>query len=85
MMLARLMMIAVLFVLAGCGGSKMLECDTGPYLAAARAPKVQAPEGLDNLDPLAEAPLPAASPQQPQPDPEEGTCLEHPPQIIRIE
>jgi uncharacterized lipoprotein len=83
MMLARLMTIAVLFVLAACGESKMLECDSGPYLAAVRAPKVQAPEGLDNLDPLAEVPLPEASPQQPRP--EDGPCLEHPPQIIRIE
>jgi uncharacterized lipoprotein len=79
------MMIAVLFVLTACGESKMLECDSGPYLAAVRAPKVQAPEGLDSLDPLAEVPLPEASPQQPRPETEEGTCLEHPPQIIRIE
>ncbi len=74
--------IACLVGLAGCGGSKALECDTGPYLAAARADKVQAPEDLDDLDPLSEMPLPAASPQETTS--EDGACLEHPPQIIRI-
>lgn len=83
MMFARLIMIAVLFAIAACGESKMLECDSGPYLTAVRAPKVQAPEGLDNLDPMNELPLPAASPRDPRPA--DGPCLEHPPQIIRME
>ena len=83
MKLVRLTIIGALVVVAGCGESKMLECDSGPYLTAIRAPKVQAPEGLDNLDPLNEMPLPAASPRQPRA--EDGPCLEHPPQIIRIE
>ena len=83
MTLARLTIIAALCVTAACGESKMLECDSGPYLTAVRAPKVQAPEGLDNLDPIDEMPLPAASPQQPRPA--DGPCLEHPPQIIRLE
>jgi uncharacterized lipoprotein len=83
MKFARLTMIATLFVIAACGESKMLECDSGPYMTAVRAPKVQAPEGLDNLDPLNEMPLPAASPRQPRA--EDGPCLEQPPQIIRLE
>ena len=83
MMLARLLLIAVLGAIAACGGSKSLSCDEGPYQAAVRAPRVQAPEGLDNLDPLNEVPLPAASPQAPRPA--EGPCLEHPPETIRIE
>jgi len=82
-MLARLMMIAALLVLAACGKSKMLTCDEGPYQAAVSAPKVQTPEGLDDLDPLNELPLPAASPQEPMPA--DGPCLEHPPQIIRMD
>jgi uncharacterized lipoprotein len=82
-MLARLMMIAALLVLVACGKSKMMTCDEGPYQAAVRAPKVQTPEGLDDLDPLNEVPLPAASPQEPRPA--DGPCLEHPPQIIRME
>jgi hypothetical protein len=69
-------------LLAGCGGSSM-SCDEGPYLAAMEAPKVKAPEDLDDLDPLNEVPLPAASPREPRP--KDGPCLEYPPQIIKIE
>jgi len=83
MMLARLLLVAVLGAMAACGGSKMLTCDEGPYQAAVRSPRVQSPEGLDSLDPLNEAPLPAASPQAPRPA--EGPCLEYPPETIRIE
>jgi uncharacterized lipoprotein len=83
MMLVRLTLIVVLGVLAACGDSKSLACDEGPYLVAVRAPKVQAPEGLDDLDPLNEVPLPTASPRDPRPD--DGSCLEHPPEIIRLE
>jgi uncharacterized lipoprotein len=83
MMLARLMIVAALLVLAACGESKSLACDEGPYQVAVRAPKVQSPEGLDSLDPLAEMPLPAASPQAPRPA--DGPCLEHPPEILKIE
>ena len=83
MMLARLLMIAVLGTIAACGGSKTLDCDEGPYQASVSAPRVQSPDGLDSLDPLNEVPLPAASPQAPQPA--EGPCLEHPPETIRIE
>ena len=71
-------------LLAGCGGNVgSVSCDEGPYLAAVSAPKVQAPEGLDDLDPLAEMPMPEASPQEPRPD--DGRCLEQPPTIIRME
>ena len=83
MMLARLLILAVLGALASCGGSKMLDCDEGPYQVAVRTPRVQSPEGLDSLDPLNEVPLPAASPQEPRPA--EGPCLEHPPETIRLE
>lgn len=83
MMLARLFLIAVLGAVAACGESKMLACDEGPYQVAVRAPRIQSPEGLDNLDPLNEVPLPAASPQDSWPA--EGPCLEHPPETIRLE
>ena len=83
MKLARLTVIPVVLVVAGCGTAKIEECDSGPYQVAIRAPKVQAPEGLDNLDPLNEMPLPAASPRPPRP--EGSPCLEAPPQIIRLE
>ena len=68
-------------VLAGCGGDNMMTCDEGPYQEAVRAPKVVAPEGLDDLDPLNERPLPQASPQEQVV--EEGRCLESPPSVIR--
>lgn len=81
--MTRTALILLVSCLAACGGDKgTVKCDVGPYLAAARAPKVEAPDGLDNLDPLDEMPLPAASPQPPRPD--DGTCLEQPPQIIRM-
>jgi hypothetical protein len=83
MMLARLLIVAVLGAMAACGESKMLACDEGPYQVAVRAPRVQSPEGLDNLDPLDEVPLPAASPQAPRSA--DGPCLEHPPETIRME
>ena len=70
-------------LLAACGGDTMMTCDEGPYQAAIRAPKVTAPEGLDNLDPLNEMPLPEASPREEVVY--DGPCLESPPQILIIE
>ena len=83
MNIARLILIPMCLVVAACGGSPALECDSGPYQVAVSTPRVIAPEGLDNLDPLNEVPLPSASPQEPWP--EDGPCLEHPPQLIIIE
>ena len=70
-------------VLAGCGGEAKMTCDEGPYQTALRAPRVNAPEGLDDLDPLNEMPLPEASPREEEGY--EGPCLESPPQILVIE
>jgi uncharacterized lipoprotein len=77
------MSLAVVAVLAGCGGSTEVTCDEGPYLAAVRTPKVESPDGLDNLDPINEMPLPQASPQEPRP--KDGSCLDQPPVIIRMD
>ncbi|MDJ0906124.1 MAG: hypothetical protein QNI96_08910 [Woeseiaceae bacterium] len=74
--------IAALFI-AGCGGDTLVACDEGPYQAAVRAPKVVAPEGLDDLDPMDEVPLPEASPQEE--GGYDGPCLESPPQVLIIE
>lgn len=82
MSLARLALLLLVTGLAGCGGDKALECDSGPYMTAVRTEKVQAPDGLDDLDPLNEVPLPAASPQGPRA--EDAPCLDFPPSIIRI-
>ena len=83
MMLARLIIIALVGGLTACGGSKSMKCDTGPYQAAVRAPRVQAPDDLDGLDELNELPLPASSPRAPRP--EDAPCLEAPPVIITID
>lgn len=84
--MTRLVLIPALLLTltAGCSGNGgSAACDDGPYLAAARAPKVEAPDGLDELDPLNEMPLPAASPRQPRPA--DAPCIDQPPQIIRME
>ena len=84
MMRCVLLAAFLVLMLAGCGGNVgSVSCDEGPYLAAVSAPKVKAPDGLDDLDPLAEMPMPEASPQEPRPD--DGRCLEQPPTIIRME
>ena len=75
-------LVGVLLI-AGCGGDSMMTCDEGPYQAAVRAPRVVAPDGLDNLDPLDEVPLPEASPRVE--GAYEGPCLESPPQVLKIE
>lgn len=70
-------------LLAACGGDTMMTCDEGPYQAAVRAPKLTAPEGLDDLNPLNEVPLPEASPREE--GSYDGPCLESPPQVLIIE
>ncbi len=81
--MTRIALILVAVILAGCGGdSFVVECDAGPYQVAARSPRIESPQGLDELDPLNEKPLPEASPQEPWPA--DGPCLEQPPQIIRM-
>ncbi len=79
----RLLIAAAAFVVSGCGGDTLMTCDEGPYQTAVRAPKVVAPEGLDNLDPMQEVPLPAASPREE--GGYDGPCLESPPQVLFIE
>ena len=79
----RLSLPLAALLIAGCGGDTMLTCDEGPYQTALRVPRVTAPEGLDNLDPMDEMPLPEASPREE--GGYDGPCLESPPQILIIE
>lgn len=79
----RLLMLAAAAMFAGCGEPAMLACDEGPYMTAVRMPKVKAPDGLDELNPLNEVPLPDAAPPAPRPD--DSRCLDFPPRIIRID
>ena len=81
MILARLIFLSLIAGLTACGGQSELECEEpGVYLAAKQAPRVAAPDDLDNLDPLKEMPLPEASPQPPRPA--GSPCIEKPPVII---
>ena len=80
MKLARLTMIVLVLGLSACGGSKTMTCDEGPYQIAVRGSRVEAPDGLDNLEPLREIPLPEASPRAPRP--EGSPCLDRPPMVL---
>ena len=67
-------------VIAGCRGGGEIRCDEGGGYALAReTPRVRAPDDLDDLDVLREAPLPAASPRPERPA--SAGCLESPPKI----
>jgi hypothetical protein len=79
---AGFVLIIALFILAGCGGDTPLKCESGgAYLSADEMPRVRAPEGLDDLDPIREAPLPDASPRSERWD--GSGCLEAPPNVGR--
>ena len=79
---AGFVLVTALVLFAGCGGDTPLKCESGgAYLSAAETPRVRAPDGLDDLDPLREAPLPDASPRSER---WEGSgCLEAPPRVGR--
>jgi uncharacterized lipoprotein len=79
----RLLLPIGVLLIAGCGGETKMTCDEGPYQAAMRAPKVTAPEGLDDLDPMNEVPLPEASPREE--NGYDGPCLESPPRVLIID
>jgi uncharacterized lipoprotein len=81
MSLVRLILIATVLFLSACGGDKPLKCKGATsYLDARPAPRIRAPEDLDELDELREMPIPEASPQAQRPA--EGGCLESPPVIV---
>ena len=66
--------------LAACSGTTDLTCDEEMYYQASKLGKrVEAPEGLDELDPVREMTLPSASPREPRP--EGSPCFDRPPQI----
>lgn len=79
MTLTRLtVMTVVLGALQACSGSTDLTCDeVRVYQLAQPGKRVQAPEGLDDLDPLREMPLPDASPREARPLGAE--CVNRPP------
>jgi hypothetical protein len=68
------------FGLTACGGNPEITCDeVQNYQTAKMGKRVEAPEGLDDLDPLREMPLPEASPREPRP--EGSPCFDRPPQM----
>ncbi len=69
-------------LLAACGSDNIkLSCDEPRlYQQATENRRVQAPEGLDDLDPAKEMPVPDAAPIQPR---EPGSpCLDIPPRYL---
>ena len=79
----RLMSIfALLALLAACGGNDTKEVDCVAnlkYQNRVEGKRVVAPEGLDQLNELAEMPIPRADPTAPKVPP--GVCNDEPPVI----
>ncbi len=72
-------LVVLLAGLGGCGGVDLTCDDVRDYQLAEESPRIEAPDGLNDLDPLKEAPLPDASPRQ---DREPGSpCIDRPPEV----
>jgi hypothetical protein len=66
----------MVFVMAGCGGT--LPCsDPEPYERSRPGKRVEAPEGLDPLNPNREMTIPEPSPRPPSAA--NAACLDYPP------
>lgn len=79
--LLRVTMMLVLIVsISACGKDVDMTCDdVRAYQLAAPGKRVVAPDGLDNLDPLKESPLPEAAPQAERPP--GSPCIDRPPKV----
>ncbi|MGB5512806.1 MAG: hypothetical protein WBM87_13960 [Woeseiaceae bacterium] len=76
------MTLAVAGILPGCGGEGLINysCDEPQRYQAVRAGKrVEAPEGLDQLNEFAEMPIPKAEGAPVRP--EGSRCIELPPRV----
>ncbi len=72
-------LVVLLAGLVGCGGINLTCDDVREYQLAEEGKRIEAPDGLDNLDPVKEAPVPEASPRQER---EPGSpCIDRPPEI----
>ena len=77
--LRRAVVIALLAALGGCGGIELTCDDVRTYQLAEESKRVEAPDGMDNLDPSKEVPLPDASPREER---EPGApCIDRPPPV----
>ena len=72
-------LVVLLAGLGGCGGTDLTCDDVREYQLAVESKRIEAPDGLDDLDPVKEAPLPEASPRQER---EPGSpCIDRPPDV----
>ena len=73
-------LVVLLAGLGGCGGVDLTCDDVRAYQLAVEGKRIEAPDGLDDLDPVKEAILPEASPRQER---EPGSpCIDRPPAVI---
>ncbi len=71
----------VLTGVSACGGAVELSCEEPElYQLAERHERVEAPDDLDDLEPLREMPLPEASPAPPLPA--GSPCIDRPPSVL---
>jgi uncharacterized lipoprotein len=76
------MTLAVAGILSGCGGEDVINysCDEPqPYQAVRAGKRIEAPEGLDQLNELAEMPVPKAEGAPVRPI--GSRCIELPPKV----
>jgi uncharacterized lipoprotein len=79
MMTMRFVVVLLAASLGACGGTEVACDKVQVYQRAELTPKVEAPEGMDQLDPNREMPMPQASPRPPR---EPGSpCVDRPPEI----
>jgi hypothetical protein len=72
------LLLAIMTLQAACAGPP--KCETqGRYRLSQEGRRIQAPDGLDDLESYKEMTIPRASPQPEHPD--TGRCLEAPPGI----
>jgi hypothetical protein len=77
MKVLRVPVIATMTVLmAGCGGTPAC-LEPQPYESSQAGKRIEAPEGLDQLNAGREMTIPEASPRPPRAD--NAPCLEYPP------
>ncbi len=75
----RTVLVMLLAGLGGCGGIELTCDDVQTYQLAEEFERIEAPDGMDNLDPSKEVPLPEASPREER---EPGSpCIDRPPAV----
>ena len=74
------LLVTVSGAITACSKDVDMTCDdVRAYQLAVPGKRVVAPDGLDNLDPMKEVPLPKASPREQRP--EGSHCIDRPPEV----